>query len=81
MTAKIIPLGGLPPMPARPPSASAARQGRYKQRQRQGDVTVTLTLSQSETATLHQAGCLDIDRLEDRAAIVEGIHLLLGNFS
>jgi hypothetical protein len=61
------------------PSAAAVRQRRYKVRQRQGDVVVTVTLSPDETATLNRVGCLDIDRLEDRAAIGHAIHLMLAH--
>jgi hypothetical protein len=64
---------------ARPPSLAASRQRRYKARQRTGEVVVTLTLSPAETATLHRVGCLDLDRLEDRRAIADAVHLMLGH--
>jgi hypothetical protein len=60
-------------------ASSAARQRRYKARQRQGDVVVTVTLTSDETAVLHRVGCLDLDKLEDRAAIANAIHLVLAN--
>jgi hypothetical protein len=63
----------------RPPSSAAARQRRYKARQRQGEVVVTVALSPDETATLHRVGCLDLDRLEDRAAIADALHLVLAH--
>lgn len=68
-------------MLARPPSPSAAarRQARYKMRQRQGHVVVTLTLSPDETARLHRVGCLDLDKLENRAAIADAVHLMLAH--
>src|SRR2546430_1787504 len=52
-------------------SSHASRQRRYKARQRQGDVVITVTLSPDETATLNRVGCLDLDKLEDRAAIAD----------
>jgi hypothetical protein len=65
--------------PSRALRPAAARQRRYKARQRQGEVVITVTLSPDETATLHRVGCLDLDKLEDRAAIAEALHLVLAN--
>jgi hypothetical protein len=58
-------------------SPTAVRQRRFKARQRQGDVVVTVALTPDETAMLHRIGCLDLDKLEDRAAIANAIHLAL----
>jgi len=55
----------------------AARQRRYRLRQKNGELAVTVTLSQDETAKLQRLGCVDLDRLEDRAALAEGLHLLI----
>src|SRR5262249_10973474 len=49
----------------------AARQRRYRQRQRDGEVVVTIGLLPHETAILHRPRCLDVDKLEDRAAIAD----------
>jgi hypothetical protein len=62
----------------RPPS-HAARQRRYRRRQRNGELLVTVALSPEETDKLCRLRCLDLDKLEDRAAIAEAIHLLLTN--
>jgi hypothetical protein len=63
----------------RPPSAHAARQRRYRRRQRNGEIMVTIGLSPAEVDTLHRLRCLDLDKLEDRAAIADAVHLLLAN--
>jgi hypothetical protein len=47
------------------------RQRRYRRRQANGYVVVTVTLSRAETDTLHRLRYLDLDKLEDRAAIAE----------
>jgi len=60
-------------------AAHRARQRRYRQRQRDGEVAVTVTLSRAEIDRLHQQRCLDLDKLEDRRAIADAIHLLLGS--
>jgi len=57
----------------------AARQRRYRQRQRNGEVIVSIGLLPHETAILHRLNCLDLDKLEDRAAIADAIHLLLAH--
>ena len=61
------------------PSAVAVRQRRFKARQRQGEVVISITLSPAETDVLYRIGCLDLDKLEDRAAIVEALHLALSH--
>jgi len=63
----------------RPRRSHAACQRRYRQRERQHEVVVTIVFSPRETAILHRLRCLDLDKLEDRAAIADGIHLLLAN--
>lgn len=55
------------------------RQRRYRQRQQQREIMVTIGFSPDETATLHRLRCLDLDKLEDRRAIADAIHLLLAN--
>ena len=45
------------------------RQRRYRRRQANGNVVVTVTLSHAETDTLHRLRYLDLDKLEDRAAL------------
>jgi hypothetical protein len=60
----------------RPPS-HARRQRRYRARQKAGKRVVEVELDTTETATLYDAGCLDPDKLEDCAAIVVAIHLLI----
>jgi hypothetical protein len=60
----------------RPPS-HAARQRKYRARQKAGDVVVTVTLSPEKINKLHLLRCLDLDRLEDRGAIADALHLLL----
>jgi hypothetical protein len=62
-----------------PPPSHAARQRRYRRRQRCGDVVLTLTLSPCEIDRLHRQGSLDLDALEDRSAIADAIHLLIGS--
>ena len=62
----------------RPPS-HAARQRRYRRRQRNGEMMVTVALSREETDKLCRLRCLDLDKLEDRGAIADAVHLLLGN--
>ena len=62
----------------RPPS-HAARQRRYRKRQRNGRLMVTVELAPEEVDTLHRLGCVDLDRLEDRAALAAAVHLLLAN--
>jgi hypothetical protein len=57
----------------------AARQRRYRRRQHNGEVMVTVGLSQEETDKLCRLRYLDLDKLEDRAAIADAIHLLLVN--
>jgi hypothetical protein len=64
--------------PDRPPS-HAGRQRRYRKRQRNGEAVVTIALSREETDTLCRLRCLDLDRLEDRGAIADAIHLLLAH--
>ena len=64
----------------RPPS-HAARQRRYRKRQRNGEVMVTVALSREETDRLCRLGCLDLDKLEDRGAIADAVHLLLAHIS
>jgi hypothetical protein len=59
----------------------AARQRRYRKRQRNGEVMVTVALSQEETDKLVRLRCLDLDKLEDRAAIADAVHLLLAHIS
>jgi hypothetical protein len=61
------------------PPSHAARQRRYRRRQRCGDVVLTLTLSPREIDGLYQQGSLDLDALEDRGAIADAIHLLIGS--
>lgn len=73
------PLTRAPHMLKRPPSPAAVRQRRFKARQRNGEIVVTITLSPAETDTLYQIGCLDIDKLENRRAIVEALHLALAH--
>jgi hypothetical protein len=63
----------------RPPSPAAVRQRRFKARQLQGQLVVTITLSPAETDVLYRIGCLDLDKLEDRAAIVEALHLAIAH--
>jgi hypothetical protein len=62
----------------RPPS-HAARQRRYRQRQRSHEIMVTIGFSPDETAKLNRLRCLDLDKLEDRAAIADAVHLLLAH--
>jgi hypothetical protein len=62
----------------RPPS-HAARQRRYRRRQRNGEIMVSVALSPEETDKLSRLRCLDLDKLEDRGAIADAIHLLLTN--
>jgi hypothetical protein len=62
-----------------PPNRHAARQRRYRRRQRNGEVMVTVALSPDETDKLTRLRCLDVDKLEDRGAIADAIHLLLAN--
>jgi hypothetical protein len=58
----------------------AKRQRKYRARQRRGDVVVTITLTPEEIAKLHwPLQCLDLDRLEDRSAIANALHLMLGS--
>ena len=40
---------------------------------------ITVTLSEAETAKLNRLGCLDLDKLEDRAAIADALHLVLAS--
>jgi hypothetical protein len=64
----------------RAPSPShAARQRAYRGRQRNGEVVVTVTLSRAETDVLHRLRCLDLGKLEDRAAIADAVHLLIAS--
>ena len=63
----------------RPPSYAAARQRRYRRRQRDGEVMVTVSLSRAEVDKLHRLRCLDLDKLEDRAALADALHLVLAN--
>jgi hypothetical protein len=42
---------------------------------------VTVELAPEEVDTLHRLGCIDLDRLEDRAALADALHLLLANIS
>jgi hypothetical protein len=60
-----------------PERTHAARQRRYRRRQQTREVVLTLTLSEAEVAKLHLLQCLDLDKLENRGAITEAIHLLL----
>jgi hypothetical protein len=62
----------------RPPS-HAIRQRRYRRRQRNGEIMVTVGLSREETDKLCRLRCLDLDRLEDRGAIADAVHLLLAH--
>jgi hypothetical protein len=55
------------------------RMRRYRQRQRNREVSITLTLSEAEIDRLHRLRCLDLDKLENRAAIADAIHLLIGS--
>jgi hypothetical protein len=57
----------------------AARQRRYRRRQKTGVVMVTTGFSPEEINKLHLVGCIDLNRLEDRGAIADAIHLLLAN--
>jgi hypothetical protein len=57
----------------------AARQRRYRQRQRRRGVMATIEFSPDETDKLHRLRCLDLDKLEDRRAIADAIHLLLAH--
>ena len=63
----------------RPHRRHAARQARYRQRQRNGEVMVNIGVSPHETAILHRLRCLDLDKLDDRQAIADAIHLLLAH--
>jgi hypothetical protein len=63
------------------PSPTAARQRRFRERQRNGEVVVSIALTPAEVDLLHRLGCVDLARLEDRAALVEALHLLLSNIS
>jgi hypothetical protein len=63
----------------RPHRRHAARQARYRQRQRNGEIMVTIGFSPGETAVLHRLRCLDLDKLDDRPAIADAIHLLLAH--
>jgi hypothetical protein len=38
---------------------------------------VTLGLSPHEIDKLHRAGCLDLDKLENRGALANALHLLI----
>ena len=40
---------------------------------------VTVELAPEEVDTLHRLRCIDLDKLEDRGAIADAIHLLLAN--
>jgi hypothetical protein len=60
-----------------PPSRHAQRQRRYRARQANGNVVISITLTPTETDTLCKLRCLDVDKLEDRAAIADAIHLLI----
>jgi hypothetical protein len=40
---------------------------------------VTVALTREETDKLCRLRCLDLDKLEDRVAIADAIHLLLAN--
>jgi hypothetical protein len=60
----------------RPPS-HAARQRRYRRRQHRGELMVTLGLSPHEIDKLHRVGCLDLDKLENRGALANALHLLI----
>jgi hypothetical protein len=59
----------------------AHRQRAYRARQRNGRLLVTVELAPEEVDTLHRLGCIDLDRLEDRDALADALHLLLGNIS
>jgi hypothetical protein len=61
------------------PSSHAARQRRYRRRQRNGEIMVTVGLSQGEIDKLCRLHCLDLDKLENRGAIADALHLLLGH--
>jgi hypothetical protein len=63
----------------RPTTAHARRQQRYRRRQRAQEVVVTVTLRPDEIDRLHRQRCLALDKLDDRAAIAEAIHLLIGS--
>src|SRR5262249_29662872 len=65
------------PAPRHARTAHAARQRRYRARQRNGEVAVTVILSEAEIDRLHRQRCLDLDKLENRAAIADAIHLLI----
>jgi hypothetical protein len=63
------------------PTSNAVRQRRHRLRQKSGEVMVTVGLSQDETAKLVRLRCLDDGKQEDRAAIVQAVHLLLASIS
>ena len=57
----------------------AARQRRYRKRQRNGEVMVTVALSPSDVDKLYRLGCVELAKVEDRAALADGVRLLLAN--
>ena len=61
------------------PPSHAARQRRYRRRQRNDEIMVTVGLSREETDKLCRLHCLDLDKLEDRGAVADAIHLLLAH--
>jgi hypothetical protein len=67
--------------PPRLPRPHAARQRRYRQRQRNSEVMASIAFSPHETAILHRLNCLDLDKLEDRVAIADAVHLLLAHIN
>jgi hypothetical protein len=62
-----------------PPSPGALRARRARRRQKRGELLVTVALTADETAKLHKLGYLELDQLEDRAAIAAAVRALLGN--
>jgi hypothetical protein len=53
---------------------------RHRRRERRHEITVTVTLTQVETGVLLACNCLiSANQLEDRAAIADAIHKLIGS--
>jgi hypothetical protein len=63
------------------PTSHAARQRRYRRRQRNGEITINVTMSEEETDKLCRLRCLDLDKLENRAAIANAVHILIASVS
>jgi hypothetical protein len=60
---------------------TAERQRRYRQRQRGSEIVLMVSLSPEEVAKLVALHALDAHQVEDREAIGQALHALLGSIN